>query len=89
MTVRAEGDAGQINEDRYEFEVDDALSPKTYRRTPLDGPDKGKTSAGIYSISGDTLMMCYLDSGGLPTDFTITQGVDVKNKHLYVYKRQK
>lgn len=87
MTERDEDD-GKVTETKYKLTLDPGKSPAVYKRTALDGKDTGKSTAGIYKVDGDTLLMCS-KKVGLPTDFTITQGKDVKDKYLSTYKREK
>lgn len=81
-------DKGKVTETKYKLTLDPSKKPPVYERKPLDDKTKEKTTTGIYSIDGDKLLMCSKKKG-LPTDFTITQGKDVKDKYLYVYKREK
>jgi uncharacterized protein (TIGR03067 family) len=87
MTTRDEDD-GKVKETKYSYTLDPKKKPAVYEKKVLDGKDKGKTFSGIYAIDGDTLKMCSKGKG-LPEDFEITQGKDVKDKYLYVYKRVK
>jgi uncharacterized protein (TIGR03067 family) len=87
MTVRDE-DGGKARETKYSYTLDPNQKPAVYERKPLEGKNKGKAFAGIYAIDGDTLKLCSKGKG-LPADFEITQGKDVKDKYLYVYKRVK
>jgi uncharacterized protein (TIGR03067 family) len=88
MTRRDEDADGKVTETKYKLTLDPSKKPAAYERTALDGKDKGKTTTGIYKIDGDTLLMCSKKEG-LPTDFAITQGKEVKDKYLYTYKREK
>ena len=87
MTQRDEND-GKVTETKFKLTLDPSKKPAVYRRTALDGKAKGTTTMGIYQVDGDTLLMCSKKEG-LPTDFTIKQGQDVKDKYLDTYKRQK
>jgi uncharacterized protein (TIGR03067 family) len=89
MIVKAEGQGGKIKETTYTFTLDEKKTPRVYRRKQTKGDDKDKTESGIYEIDGDNLKLCFRDKGGLPKDFSIQQGVDVKNKYLYEFKRSK
>jgi uncharacterized protein (TIGR03067 family) len=40
------------------FMIDGAKKPKTIDMTFTDGPEKGKTSLGIYEVDGDTWKIC-------------------------------
>jgi uncharacterized protein (TIGR03067 family) len=79
---------GKVKETRYSYTLDPKKRPAVYEQKALDGEGKGKTFSGIYAVEGDTLKMCSKGKG-LPEDFEITQGKDVKDKYLYVYKRIK
>lgn len=81
-------DGSKTIETKYNFKLDSTKKPAVYERTAIDGKNKGATSTGIYVIEGDTLKMCD-QAKGLPADFEITQGKDVKDKYLFVYKRVK
>ena len=48
--------------------LDTSSSPKAIDLIALDGPDKGKTTVGIYKIEGDTLTLCI--GGKRPTEFS-------------------
>jgi uncharacterized protein (TIGR03067 family) len=80
---------GKVTETKYKLELDQTKSPKQYKKIRIEGPDKGKTESGIYEIRGDTLRMCFLKNGGLPKDFSLKEGVDVKNKFIHEFKRVK
>jgi uncharacterized protein (TIGR03067 family) len=58
------------------FKLDPAQKPKTIDLMLEDGPEKGKTIRGIYSLDGDTLKLCFDDMGDndRPTDFTSKEG---------------
>lgn len=83
-----EGSDGKLKETKYKLELDASKTPPVYKKTVLEGPNQGKTSSGIYAITGDTLQMCSIKNG-LPRDLNIVQGQDVKDKYLYIYQRQK
>ena len=88
MTDRNEGDDGKVTEAKYQLTLDAGKKPAVYQQKAFDGKNKDRTTTGIYRIDGDTLLMCS-KGDGLPADFTITQGRDVKDKYLYTYKREK
>jgi uncharacterized protein (TIGR03067 family) len=48
------------------FTIDPTKTPRTIDFTYLDGPQRGKTVKGIYSIEGDTLTVCRGLSEGEP-----------------------
>jgi uncharacterized protein (TIGR03067 family) len=58
------------------FKLDPTQKPKTIDLILQDGPEKGKTIRGIYSLEGDTLKLCFNDQGDQdrPTDFTSKEG---------------
>jgi len=67
--------------------VDASKTPKAIDLTPLDGPDKGKTSLGIYEIKGDELRLCTAEAGkDRPTEFSAKEG---SGQILTVLKRVK
>jgi uncharacterized protein (TIGR03067 family) len=84
--TRQDEDGNKVTETRYRYVLHERKKPAVYERTALDGKFKDKTTSGIYRIEGDTLKMCS-KSKGLPADFDILQGSDVKDAYLYVYKR--
>jgi len=52
------------------FRIDPAKSPRTFDFTPQDGPDRGKTTPGIYELKGDALRVARnLDGKTRPADF--------------------
>jgi RNA polymerase sigma-70 factor (ECF subfamily) len=69
------------------FTLDSTQKPKTIDMAAQDGPDKGKTVRGIYSLEGDTLKLCFKDDDGSdrPTEFASTAG---NNLVLLVLRRQ-
>jgi uncharacterized protein (TIGR03067 family) len=87
MTRRDEDD-GKITETKYSYTLDQKKMPTVYEQKALDGKNKGDTFSGIYVIEGDTLKMCSLGKG-LPDNFNIIQGEDVKDKYLSTYKKVK
>ena len=87
MTSRNEDSDGN-KETKFSFTLDEKKKPAVYEQKALDGKNKDKTFSGIYVIDGDTLKMCSKGKG-LPDNFDIIQGKDVKDKYLYVYKRVK
>lgn len=69
------------------FKLDPAQKPKAIDYTPTDGPDKGKTHLGIYSLEGDTLKICRADAGKeRPKDFTTKAD---SARMLFVLQRDK
>ena len=45
------------------FTCDSAKTPRQMDTTPADGPYKGITMLAIYEVTGDTLKVCYDQSG--------------------------
>ena len=55
--------------------IDAAKNPKTIDFIFTDGPEKGKTSLGIYEVDGDDLKICLgLSRKYRPAQFATTQG---------------
>jgi uncharacterized protein (TIGR03067 family) len=42
----------------FAIKLDPTVKPKSIDLTPLDGPFKGKTTLGLYEVSGDTFRLC-------------------------------
>src|SRR5260370_23015281 len=69
------------------FKVDATKKPKTIDVTFTDGPEKGKTSLGIYELDGDTYKICVDPEGkSRPTEFAIKPD---SGHILEVLKREK
>ena len=69
------------------FKLDPAQKPKTIDMTPSDGPQKGQVHAGIYSLDGDTLKICFTEPGkDRPKELTAKAG---SGQMLVVLKRAK
>ena len=73
--------------DRGTVKLDASKTPKTLDIIGTEGPNKGKTFAAIYELSGDTLKVCYNLSGiERPTEFKTKEGTQ---HFLVTYKRAK
>jgi uncharacterized protein (TIGR03067 family) len=69
------------------FTLDATKKPKAMDRTPGDGPQKGKTLLGIYSLEGDTLKICVSLAGKeRPGEFATAPKSGLL---LSVFKREK
>jgi len=69
------------------FKVDPSKKPKTIDVTFSDGPEKGKTTLGIYELEGDTYKACIDPAGkARPTEFAIKPG---SGHALVIHKREK
>jgi uncharacterized protein (TIGR03067 family) len=67
--------------------IDPTKTPKTIDFTPTEGPNKDKTSLGIYELSGDTRKLCYAPPGkDRPTEFSARAGTGFV---LVQFKREK
>jgi uncharacterized protein (TIGR03067 family) len=51
------------------YKTDAGKKPGHIDVIPEDGPEAGKTLAGIYELSGDTLKLCVSHSTTRPTEF--------------------
>jgi uncharacterized protein (TIGR03067 family) len=74
-------------DEKATFKVDTGKKPFTIDITPSDGPDKGKTMKGIYTLDGDTLKIAFgVKEDERPTGFT-----NEKDKPIVVmtFKREK
>ena len=71
---------------RTTFQIDPVRRPKTIDMSYTDGPDKGKTDHGIYSLEGNLLRLCMnQESGGeRPKQFASRPGTTF---NLMVLKR--
>jgi uncharacterized protein (TIGR03067 family) len=60
------------------FKLDSSKTPKTIDLIPIDGPDKGKTFPGIYSLENGKLRLCLnifgKDLSKRPTEFKTQAG---------------
>jgi uncharacterized protein (TIGR03067 family) len=67
------------------IKIDASKRPKTMDSKATTGPDKGKTSLGIYELSGDRYKVCFAPPGKKrPTNFSSKPG----SGHNYqVWKR--
>ncbi len=69
------------------FKVDPTKKPKTIDVTFTDGPEKGKTTLGIYELEGETYKACIDPAGkARPTEFAIKPG---SGHALVIHKREK
>jgi uncharacterized protein (TIGR03067 family) len=62
----------QVQNKKHEstIKLGPSKKPKQIDLVPGDGPYKGKTLQGIYSLQGDTLTICYAEPGKKrPGDF--------------------
>lgn len=60
---------------RGTFQLDPGPKAKTMNITYAEGPEKGQTWDGIYSLEGDTLKLCYAAVGKpRPSEFTSKEG---------------
>lgn len=89
--LKIEGDKFTVSEENISqsgtFKVDPSKKPKTIDVTFTDGPEKGKTSLGIYELEGDTYKICVDPEGkSRPTEFAIKPG---SGHILEVLKREK
>lgn len=68
------------------FKLDPSSNLKSMNITYLEGREKGQTWAGIYSLEGDTLKLCYAAVGKpRPSEFTCKEG---SGQVLILLKRQ-
>jgi len=63
---------------KMSFKLDPGKGPKEIDITDLDGPFKGETSPGIYTIEGRRLRVCFADAAeqGRPKEFATAPGSD-------------
>ena len=73
FTVKPEGEGRKCK-----FKLDSAKTPKTMDVSPVDGPDKGKMVAGIYSLKNGQIRLCVnifgQDTTQRPTEFKTQSG---------------
>jgi RNA polymerase sigma factor (sigma-70 family) len=83
FTVVIKGDRITFNPDTENrvstFELDPSKDPKEIDLTPQDGPRKGRTSPGIYSLEGDVLKLCSDNGDGQdrPRAFATQEGTNL------------
>jgi uncharacterized protein (TIGR03067 family) len=91
MTVTIAGNVYTIRTgdkvlERGTFVLDSSQNPKSIDATITEGPDKGKTSLGIYSLDDTWRKVCFAQPGkGRPTKLESTSG---SNWALFVARRQ-
>jgi uncharacterized protein (TIGR03067 family) len=84
VIVKAEGGPSV---DEGTCRLDATSKPKRLTITGTDGPNKGKTFAGIYEMRGKALRICYdLSGAATPRDFKTVKGTRL---FLATYQRQK
>ena len=86
MHIETEDDGKSVTS-RFQLAVNTSKTPKTYRKVAVDTADRSDEEIGIYSVEDNTLQMCNKKEG-LPEDFQIQQGKDVKDKYLYTFERR-
>ena len=63
---------------KCKFKFDSSKTPNTIDVSPIDGPDKGKMAAGIYSLQNGQLRLCVnifgQDTALRPTEFKTQPG---------------
>ena len=76
------------NSDKGTYTIDPAKSPKWIDiKTKMDGPFKGRTLPGIYTLEGDTLTVCCnSEKMDRPKDFAAKEKTPMM---LLTYKREK
>ncbi len=76
---------GEGKTEEASIKLGPSKKPKAIDMTLLNGPNKGKTALGIYSIEGETLKICGAPfASDRPTEFKASKGVS-----LIVLKRDK
>ncbi len=85
------GDKFTVTEENNSYsgtlKIDPTKKPKIIDVTFTDGPEKGKTSLGIYELEGDDLKACIDPEGKTrPTEFALKPG---SGFFLEVLKREK
>jgi RNA polymerase sigma factor (sigma-70 family) len=72
----------------WSFRLDSRQQPKAVTLTVVDGPARGKTFAGIYSLDGNYLEVCFNDrqAGKRPQAFVTT--ADGGGNRLFVLQRE-
>ncbi len=61
------GEPGYSN---YRFKLDPTTKPASFDMTHADGSEKGKTQVGIYSLTGDRLLICFREGKERPKELT-------------------
>lgn len=70
------------------YKLDPSSQPKSIDIIPDDGPEKGKTIKGIYSLDGDALKLCFASTPkkDRPTEFVTKKD---SGSVLMVLKKEK
>lgn len=79
----APGEPGFSN---YSYKLDPTTTPASFDMTHADGPNKGKTDKGIYSLAGNHLRICFGKADNRPTEFTTTAA---SGRWMYTLERVK
>ncbi len=78
MTIKGDGVAVEFAKEEThsaKLKIDSTKTPPTFDLTYDDGPDKGKTSLGLYEVKGDELRIASSDPGGeRPTGISSKEG---------------
>jgi uncharacterized protein (TIGR03067 family) len=86
-TNRYSGENGRTQSSTFTLDPD--KKPKAVDFVADEGPAKDKRSLGIYELDGDTLKVCFDNTGrggDRPTEFKTTAD---SGRTLFVFKRQK
>ena len=87
FAVKPEGEGRKCK-----FKLDSSKTPNTIDLSPLDGPDKGKTAAGICSLKNGQLRLCVnifgQDTAQRPKEFKTQAGDGVVFATLERAKRK-
>ncbi len=77
------GEPGYSN---YTYKLDPTTKPARFDMTHADGPKKGETDKGIYSLEGNHLRICFGKADTRPKEFSTTAGSGVG---MYTMEREK
>jgi uncharacterized protein (TIGR03067 family) len=77
---------GEPGFSNYTYKLDPTTTPANFDMTHADGPKKGETDKGIYSLEADHLKICFGKANDRPKEFTTTAN---SGRGMYTLEREK
>ena len=77
---------GEPGFSNYNYELDPTTKPASFDMTHADGPNKGKTDKGVYSLEGNHLRICFGKADNRPKEFTTAAE---SGRWMYTLTREK